>query len=381
MPIIDVRAHGGVFGGGKYRKGSKISAGVITPPNVPLYAISNFTLYTYTSSTLSVSYDPYEDVIIGTNFNSSSNSIITRCKPSDLKSIASTTVYSDNSGNNPSVHLANVPIYLSSANKYYATYARYPDGYTEIRVFNASTGSQIKTISYTGIDVVLSRTADYVIYYNAYNKKIHKLNFADDSVTVVTDLNSYVSPSVVKVHGWDKLIITDGSQSRLFNYDGTYTGTTIPVANIPTPAFYHQPSNTIIGLKYYYGSSGGHYMEKYNPTNFSLIASYKLTNRNQVTSSGWGTNVYYDSAMKVLLAVLYDNGSYYVYAFPIADDGTIVGWNYGDTTGNNLSKYGYVKGGAYSNIVTDGIVCMVDQQPSDYYIELQSLKTYFTIGG
>jgi hypothetical protein len=380
MPIIDIRAHGGMFGGGKYRKGSKISAGVLTPPNVPVHAISNFALYTYTTMSLSVFYDPYEDVILGTYFNGSTSSNIVRCKPSDLKSIAVTSVYSDNSGNNPSVHLANVPIYLSSVNKYYATYVRYPDGYTEIRVFNASTGSLIKTISYTGFDVILSRTADYVIYYSAYNKKIHKLNFSDDSVTVVADLVSYTSPSVVKVYGWDKVIITDGSNSRLYNFDGTYTGITIPNTNVISPAFYHASSNSIVRLKYIYNTNGGHYMEKYNPSNFSLIASYKLTNRNQIIG-GWGTNVYYDSAMKVLLAVLFDNGNYYVYAFPIADDGTIVGWNYGDTTGNNLSKYGYVKGGAFNDVITDGIVCMVDQQPNDYNIELQTLKTYFTIGG
>jgi hypothetical protein len=381
MPIIDIRAHGGAFGGGKYRKGSKISAGVLTPPNVPLHAMSNFTLYTYTSTSLSVSYDPYEDVILGTYFNASNSSNIVRCKPSDLKSIAVTSVYSDNSGNNPSVYLRNAPIYVSSMNKYYATYYTYPSGYTEIRVFNASTGSQIKTISYTGFDVILSRTADYVIYFNQYNKKIHKLTFADDSITVITDLNSYTSPFVYKVHGWNKVIITDGGFSRIFNLDGTYTGTTISNTNIQSPAFYHPPTNTIIALKYVYGTNGGHYMEKYNPTNFSLIASYKLTNRNQVSTSGWLNNPYYDSAMKVLLAPFYDYGNVFVYAFPIADDGTIVGWNYGDTTGNNLSKYGYVRGGANSNVVTDGIVCMVDQQPNDYNIELQTLKAYFTIGG
>jgi hypothetical protein len=380
MPIIDIRAHGGQFGGGKYRKNSKIPATVLSPPSVPIYAKSNWTLYTQTSSTLSLSYDPFEDVIIGTHFSTSTETRIIRSKPNDLKPISNIGVYSDNSGNNPSTLLANCQVYVSSLNKYYATYYTYPSGQTQIRVFNANTGMQINTIYSTGIDVVLTRTSEYVIYFSSYWKKIHKLNFIDDTVTVIADLSSYTSPSCHKVFGWDKIIITSGSNSYLYNLDGTYTGITIPNTNVQAPAFYHPPSNSIIRLKYVYNTNGGHYIEKYNPTNFSLIASYRLTNRNSVFNSGWrGFNPYYDSQNKILLAAYEDYSEKYVIALPIADDGTIVGWNYGDTSGNEFTKYGRVEGGNMATPVTDGLVCYQKEIDNYYYKSLQTVKTVFTL--
>jgi hypothetical protein len=380
MPIIDIRAHGGQFGGGKYRKNSKIPATVLSPPSVPVYAKSDWSLYTYTSSTLSLSYDPFEDVIIGTHFSSSTETRIIRSKPNDLKAISNVGVYSDNSGNNPSTKLSNCQVYVSSLNRYYATYAVYPTGQSEIRVFNANTGSVIKYINNTGIDVILTRTSEYVIYFSSYWKKIFKLTFADDSVIVISDLSSYNMTSCYTVTGWDKVIITDGSNSRLYNLDGTYTGITIPNINVMSPAFYHPPSNSIIRLKYNYGTNGGHFIELYNPTNFSLIASYRLTNRNSVFNSGWrGSNPYYDSKNKILLVAYEDYGEKYVIALPIANNGTIVGWDYGDTSGNQFTKFGRVEGGNMALPVHDGLVCYQKEIADYYYKYLQTVKTYYTL--
>jgi hypothetical protein len=379
MPVIDIRAHGGVFGGGKYRKNSKIPATVLSPPNIPVYALSDWYLYAYTSTNLSLNYDAFEDMIIGTHNSSGIEARIIRSRPSDLKSISAVNVYSDNSGNNPSTPLGSAPIYVSSLNKYYCNYVTYPTGQTQIRVFNATTGSQINTLYNVGIDAVLSRTADYAICFSGYYKKIFRLNFADDSITVIADLTSYASPACYKVFGWDKVIITDGSNSRLYNFDGTYTGITIPNTNVISPAFYHAPSNSIIRLKYVYGSNGGHYMEKYNPSNFSLIASYKLTNRNSVYNSNWLGHPYYDSQNKILLVAYEDYGYRAVTLFPIADDGTIVGWNYGDTTGNEFNKFGRVEGGAFAVPISNGLVCYQKEISGNYSKYLQTVKTFYTL--
>jgi hypothetical protein len=379
MPIIDIRAHGGQFGGGKYRKNSKIPATVLSPPSVPVYALSDWYLYAYTSNNLSLNYDEFEDMIIGTHNSSSTEARIIRSRPSDLKAISAVNVYSDNSGNSGSTLLSHCPIYVSSLNKYYCHYYTYPTGYTQIRVFNATTGSLIKTIYDIGINVVLLRTADYAICFSAYYKKIFRLNFADDSITVIADLASYTNPACYKVFGWDKVIITDGSNSRLYNFDGTYTGITIPNTNVISPAFYHAPSNSIIRLKYIYNSNGGHYMEKYNPSNFLLIASYKLTNRNSVYNSGWLGQPYYDSQNKILLVAYEDYGNRFMSVFPIADDGTIVGWNYGDTTGNEFNKYGRVEGGGFAVPVSDGLVGMQKEISGNYSKYLQTVKTFYTL--
>jgi hypothetical protein len=369
MPIIDIRAHGGQFGEGKYRKNSKIPATVLSPPSIPVYALSNWYLYTYTSSNLSLNYDPFEDMIIGTHNSSSTEARIIRSRPSNLASISAVNVYSDNSGNSGSTLLSHCPIYVAPLNKYYCHYYTYPSGVSQIRVFNATNGTQTNTLYNVGIDAVLSRTADYAICFNSYHKKIFRLNFADDSITLITDLTSYVNPSCHKVVGWDKVIILDG----------TYTGITIPNANVQSPAFYHPPSNSIIRLKYLYSSNGGHYMEKYNPTNFSLIASYRLTNRNSVYNANWLGQPYYDSQNKILLVAYEDYGNRFMSVFPIADDGTIVGWNYGDTTGNEFNKYGRVEGGGFAVPVSDGLVGMQKEISGNYSKYLQTVKTFYTL--
>jgi hypothetical protein len=379
MPIIDIRAHGGQFGGGKYRKNSKIPATVLSPPSVPVYAKSNWYLYTYTSSNLSLSYDAFEDMLIGTHNSSSTETRVIRSRPNNLASISAVNIYSDNSGNSGSTLSAQCPIYVSSLNKYYVHYYTYPSGNSQIRVFNATTGTQTNTLYNVGLDVVLSRTADYAICFNAYHKKIFRLNFADDSITVITDLSSYINPSCHKVIGWDKVIIFDNSSSKLFNLDGTYTGITIPNQNILSLAFYHSPSNSIIRLKYLYSSNGGHYMEKYNPTNFSLIASYRLTNRNSVFNGAFLGQPYYDAQNKILIVAYQDYGENFITVFPIADDGTIVGWNYGDTSGNEFTKYGRVEGGGYSVNVSDGLVGMQKEISGNYSKFLQTVKTFFTL--
>lgn len=379
MPMIDIRAHGGQFGGGKYRKGSKVPATALLPPNAPIYAKSDWYLYAYTSSNLSLSYDAFEDMIIGTHNSSSTESRIIRSRPNSLTLISAVNISSDNSGNNPSTLSAQCPIYVSSLNKYYVHFYTYSAGGTQIRVFNATTGAYINTLYNVGIDLVLSRTANYAIIFSAYYKKIFKLNFADDSIVVITDLSSYINPFAHKVVGWDKIIVLDNASSKLFNLDGTYTGITIPNQNIKSPAFYHPQSNSIIGLKYLYSSNGGHYMEKYNPTNFSLISSYRLTNRNGIYSGAFHGQPYYDNQNKILLVAYEDYGERFITVFPMADDGTIAGWNYGDTSGNQFTKYGRVEGGGYSVNVSDGLVGMQKEISGNYLKYLQTVKTFFTL--
>ncbi|WP_304414988.1 hypothetical protein [Brevibacillus aydinogluensis] len=382
MDVMQVlAAHGGALGGGKYRKGGKIPATNLIPPIVPTL-VSDFALYVQTSSTLSMSYDPFEDLIIATHYSSTSQSRILRCKPNDMKAINSVYISSDNSGNNPSNKLSHCNVYANG--KYYTTFSVYPTSQSSIRVHDAATGSLIKTINGTGIDLILQRTADYVIYFCSYHKKIHKLNFADDSVNVITDLNSYSNPSALVVHGWDKFIIKDNGKSYLYNYDGTYSGTVINNQNIIQPAFYHPPSNTIICMRYKYATTGGHFMEKYDPTNFALISSKKLTDRNQVSSSGWGPNCYYDVGSKAVLVTMTDYNTPITYLFPIADDGiTIVGWDYAQLPGTNLGKYGGVKSGSFEVVTRDGIASRiyVDPGSTDYTHEVLHMRTNFLIGG
>lgn len=45
MPLIDIRAHGGVFGGGKYRKNSKIPAGALTDLQKTTYSVNDTNIY------------------------------------------------------------------------------------------------------------------------------------------------------------------------------------------------------------------------------------------------------------------------------------------------------------------------------------------------
>jgi WD40 repeat protein len=45
MPIIDIRAHGGAFGGGKYRKNSKIPVGAVTDLQKTTYNVSDTNIF------------------------------------------------------------------------------------------------------------------------------------------------------------------------------------------------------------------------------------------------------------------------------------------------------------------------------------------------
>lgn len=372
----------GVGVGGKYRKGGEIPGSALNPPVVPTI-VGNFAAYFYTSSTLGQAYDPYQDEVLASWFSANTQSQIARAKASDMKKIATWYINSDNSGNNPSSKLSKPALYHEATGKLYCNWYTYQNMTTPryLRVFTPATqSSHIKELQ-IAIDFILQRTADYVIFVDTYNRKIRKLTFADDSIADIVDLTAYSSISVKFVYGWDKFIIDDGTNSRLYRYDATAAGV-INNRNIVTPCFYHAPSNSIICFKYTYGTNGGHFIEKYNPDTLTLISSTKLTALSNNSSSAYGQYCLFDPKANTTLVIVNINNIPTMYLLPFANDGSfnVPGWD-----PNNyytmFDKVAGVKCGAYEALTNKGISAGIyqDSGSTDYYREFQHMKIAFQI--
>lgn len=375
---------GAIGGGGSYRKGGDIPGSALNPPVVPTIVGTGWAAYVQTSSTLGQSWDPYQNEFLASWFNSNTQSVVVRANANDMKWIVTYFINSDNSGNNPSSKLSKPALYHAPTGKLYCNWYTYQNMTTPryLRVFTPATqSSHIKELQ-IAIDFVLQRTADYVIFVDTYNRKIRKLTFADDSIVDIVDLSAYSSISVKYVQGWDKFIIDDGTNSRLYDYNGTFKAV-IANRNIVTPCFYHAPSNSIICFKYTYGSSGGHFIEKYNPDTFTLISSTKLTALSNNSSSAYGQNCFYDPKGKAALVVVNINNIPTMYLLPFASDGSfnVPGWDPNNYNNMFADKVAGVKCGAYEAITDKGISAMVyvDSSVTDYYREFQYMKAAFQI--
>ncbi|WP_144700217.1 hypothetical protein [Fictibacillus phosphorivorans] len=376
--MIDIREHGGIFGEGKYRKGSEIFAGYLKPASLPKTK-ANFQIYIQSSTGLSGSYDNAEDILLITN-SSYSSSNLRFVNSKTLEQIKVLSPSTDYSGNIPSKRFWQTRVYRAARARYYATYNTYSSGIEEVQIQRDTDAALIATLTGTGIDIVLKLVNDYVVYYHDYANKIEKIDLINDIKTTIKQLNS--GDVIQKVFGWDKFIVKNGSTSYLHNLEGIQVGTISSAISLNNGLFYHAPTNTIKAIGFEYGSSGGHFFYTWNADTFVLVSRVRLSTYASV-SVGMG-QAYFHSKTGGLAVEMGDaNGVYYTVTFRVKSDGTLDDIANLVTTGwFNFNKIPSIRcGTAITSIANDGLVNYEGETSNQYYYFPQKISPYFTLEG
>lgn len=336
MPFLE--EHG--IGLGKYRKGSEIAGLSLKPLAFPVAAKASSTFYMGASSmSRSFQYDKYSDTVLVTTYDGSTTTAIRIYKASDMTLLKYFIVGSNNGGSG--ISLMNAPLYVTSKGWIIANFTdanSFPTRYMYIYNANATgpTIGTLKTFANVNVSLVLEVTDTYMLFVNNANavKKVQKYYFDTDIFEDVQSLtangfqtgNGY-SYAINFVHGWDKWMYRDSSGNvEFYGLDGKFIKRMTGLSDIASlPMFYHAPSGTLIALRYTYGTSGGHFLQKFNSETMVLISSTRMTTMSEISISSWqSTNFSYNRKHKsLMLATTCVNAVPTILLFNFNDDGTI----------------------------------------------------------
>lgn len=306
--MLDIRDHGGKFGGMGLVKDTKIAVARLSPPSLPAKKVNSYS-YIQSSTGYTLNYDPISDVVIHSHYNSGSTppcKIFNRSTAKIIKDIS------------PATGFSGAFLYRPALGRIYANFNS--SGSLSIKSIADSGNAIIVSIPSRFIGKIIKHTDSYVIYW--YNGELLKLDISTMTVTVVAVFGS--NASIVTVAGWDKVLIRDSSTGRIrfVTLEGSEVGSVVSQYPIGW-LVYHAPTNTLKSVGSEYGTSGGHFFYTYNVETLALISKVRLSTYNNV-STGVGDVASYDPISGQVMGGIGDaNGISYVALFVINLDGSL----------------------------------------------------------